>query len=241
MFVRSSIHNRRLFSSLPVYLAPDDGGGAGGAGGGDGGDGDSGAAGDKDRTFTQADVDRIAGRRASEGEKAATRKLMEDLGVTDAKEAKRLLDAARAADEKNKTDLQKAQDLAAQHETSAQQSKREAAEAKLQLKIDRKLLKAGADTGRLERISKNVFIDLPDDADDSAIDTAIEAMKSETPEWFKTDDSGDTTKPKKTGPAPSGKAQDGKGPKPGGTTESALDRGRERARRLQNKPAPTNA
>lgn len=237
MFVRSMIHNRRLFTFLPVYLAPDKGDGDGGAGDGDAGAGD----GDGDgKTFTQAQVDALMGKTRGAAASTTKRELLEALGVKDETEAKKLLAAAKAADEKNKTELERAQTKAAEHETAAQAYRREATQVKLQLKIDRQLLKAKADPNRLERLSKSVYVDLEDDADDDAITAAIEAVKTDFPEAFTADDETGSDGKKKTGPAPSGNAQGGKGPKTGGTTESALDRGKARARLLQGKEPATN-
>jgi hypothetical protein len=234
MFVRSFTH-RRLFTGLPGYLAPPDDGGQGGDGGDDDGDDDKGS-GDAQRTLTQAQIDRMIGRERTTAERAAARRLLEDLGVKDAGEAKRLLAEAKKAADKDRTETERAQTEAAEHKTAAEQARREAATAKLQLKIDRKLLAADADPARLERISKNVFVDLDDDADDAAIDAAIAAMKSETPEWFKAGGAGDDDKgTKRTGPAPSGAATGGHGPNGRAKPEDAMTRGRERARRLQGR------
>lgn len=234
MFVRMLTH-RHLFSTFPWYLAPadDSGQGAGGDGGDDDGGDDKG--GDEGgRTFTQAELDRIVGRRASESERQASRKLLEELGVKDAGEAKKLLDAARKAADRDKSETEKATAKAAEQETIAQRATREAAEARMQLKIDRKLLAAGVKPAKLERLSKTVYVELEDDADDDAIKTAIDDIKTDFPEAF-TDDNGEGEKDRKTGPAPSGRAADGKGPKGNKGTTSALERGRQRARELQGR------
>lgn len=233
MFVRTP--TRPYGSILPLYLAPDDESGQStGDADTDQGDSDTGSSG---RTFTQADVDKIAGRRASEGEKAAARKMLEELGVKDVGEAKKVIEAARKAAEKDKTELERERTKASEATTAAETARREAAVAQAQLKIDRHLLAAGAEPQRLERLSKMVFVELDDDADDDAIKEAIESVKTDFAEAFtKTDDANEGKK--KTGPAPSGAARDGAGGKKQVPVTDAMTRGRERARKLQGRDQP---
>lgn len=236
MFVRMMTH--RNLSILPWYLAPDDGGGSGGGDGDGGDDGDQGDAGDS-RKFSQDDVNRYTGRSRAEGEKAARKAMLESLGVKDEAEAKKLLEAQRKAAEKDRSELDTAKAKATEHETAARAARREAADAKLELQIDRALLAAEANPKRLARLSKLVKSELGDEPGEDDIKDVIAELKSEFAEQFtasKGDDAGDEEKGKrKTGPAPSGQARDGKGASKGAGASSALDRGRERARRHQGR------
>jgi hypothetical protein len=232
VFVRTP--TRPFGSILPLYAAPDNESGQAASDNDTDNEDDAGSSG---RTFTQADVDKIAGRRASEGEKAAARRLLEELGVKDVGEAKKVIEAARKAAEKDKTELERERTKATEAAAAAESAKREAATAKAQLKIDRLLLDAGAQPGRLGRLSKMVFVEIDDDADDDAIKEAIESVKTDFAEAFTKTDDADSGK-KKTGPAPSGAARDGAGSKKSVPVTDAMTRGRERARRLQGRDQP---
>ncbi len=118
MFVRNG--SQSYF--MPMLDAAGEGGAGGGTGNGaqgsTGGNGDQGAAGKV--TFTpeqQAELDRILGERLSRAEKAAAKKAAEDYakaqGYETASAMESALKAHKEAQEKNKTDLQKAQEAEA--------------------------------------------------------------------------------------------------------------------------------
>lgn len=231
MFVRTP--TRPFASILPLYLSPPDDSGQGDTS--DAPDDSTDETSSEGRTFSQADVDRLAGKTRSEGSKAARRELLEGLGVKDEAEARKIIEAHRKATEKDRSEVERATAKATEAATAAEAAKREATTARMQLKIDRALLKAGANPDRLERLSKMVFVDLDDDADDDAVSEAIESVRADFAEAFKSDDSEGDTKKKKTGPAPSGAARDGKGSKGTAPTQDALSRGRARARQYQGR------
>lgn len=235
MFVRSPTNP--FGSILPRYLAPDDE--TGEAGEESASDEPDESQGDG-RTYTQAELDRILTGRVGKADKTAKRHLLEQLGVKDEAEARKLIEAHRKASEKDKSELERERSRATEASAAAEAAKREAATMKLQVKIDRALLAADADPKRLERLSRMVFVDLEDDADDDDIKAAIESVRGDFAEAFVKSDS-ETEPEKKKGPAPSGAARDGKGPKGGAPVTDAMTRGRDRARQLQGREPAKSA
>lgn len=95
----------------------------------------SGQQGSGDTTFTQADIDRIAGERAKRAGESAVNKLLTDLGVEKADDLKALIDAHRAREEEEKSDLEKAQAKIEEAERRAQEAT-ERAQALEQARLD---------------------------------------------------------------------------------------------------------
>lgn len=73
---------------------------------------DAGASGGK--TFTQEEVNRLVGDARKDGRSSGEKSLLESLGLKSADDLKGIVQSAREAEEKNKTELQKAQDAATQ-------------------------------------------------------------------------------------------------------------------------------
>jgi hypothetical protein len=237
MFVKT-----KLDEALHPWLyhrAPDEGDGDGGGTGGDTdgsedeGDADD-SAGDTKKTFTEADMNRIRIRETKKAESAARRKVLEDLGVSDPAEAKKIIDAAKKASEKDKTEQDRLREKATQAEREAQAAKAEAAQLKLDRDVDRALAKAKVDGRRLDRIAKLVLAELGDDPDADDIKTAIDTIRDDFPEAFAEDD-GEQRQGERR--APSGEGRGGTPPKGqrGGGKENPETRGRERARMLQGR------
>ncbi len=65
------------------------------------------------KTFTQDEVNAIVGRTRTEGREVGERALLEKLGVKSADDLTSIIQAARQAEEANKTELQRAQDAKA--------------------------------------------------------------------------------------------------------------------------------
>jgi hypothetical protein len=218
----------------PWMLAPDDETGHG-ADPADEGETEETTGGDSTRTFTQAEVDRMVGGRATKAEKAARTKLLEELGVSDPAEAKKILEAARKAAEKDKTELDKARDQATTAAQTAAEARAEAAQARRERAIDRALVQADVSPKRLDRMAKLVAIELDPDADDmaEAIAAAVAAVKDDMPEAFAS-----SSEPKPAGKAPSSDGKPpvgGKAPARGGTSKDPLSRGAELARAHQGR------
>lgn len=205
-------------------------------------DDDSDAAGSSDsgKTYTQRDMDRIRRRETRKAEGAGRRALLSELGIDDPAEAKRVIEAARKAADKDRSEQDRLREKATQAETAAQQAKREAAEAKLSRTVDRALVKAGVQPARLDRIARLVHGEFDgDEPDDDDIKAAIEAVRDDFPESFAAaDDDGDDRGKRR---APSGEGRGGTPPKGqrGGGKEDPMARGAERARKMQGRTAAT--
>src|SRR6476620_10900169 len=108
---------------VPFFLFEGEGAGGGGAGAG--------------KTFTQDDVNKIAGDARAEGRTASENELLKKYGVKNLDELATLVTAARDADAKNKTDLEKLQaDLTkAQGDLGEAKSQAEKNEAALKARI----------------------------------------------------------------------------------------------------------
>lgn len=139
----------------------------------------------KDKTFTQAQVDRIAGRARKEAERT-TRKTIDDYLATQKSETdKATMDEAARA----KTEADEAR-------ADADRAKTEAAQERLAAKIERKLSRAGVDDKALERAARLITLDPDASAED--IDAEIEALREDMPGLFAAtddeDDGDDTAK-----------------------------------------------
>lgn len=232
-------------SLLGFLRAPDDESGSGAPAGdgdsedGDQGDGDEGGdEGQPERTYSQRDMDRIRRRETDKANRRGRADLLAELGVTDPKEAKRLIEQAAKAAERDKSEQDKLRDKATAAETAAAEAKREAAQAKLERSVDRALVTAGVQPKRMERIAKLVHGELTEDEPDADdIKAAIESVKDDFPEAFADDDGDDGGKRR----APS---TEGRGGTPargtrGGAKEDPAARGAERARKMQGRTAAT--
>lgn len=194
-----------------------------GGGGGDGGD--------PPKTFTQAELDKLAGRRAAEAKKAAAKEIADQLGVT-VDQAKKIIADAQAADDAKKTDTDRALEAAKAAQAEAEQARADAARERFAAKVERRLTAAGVPEAALARAARLITVD--PDADDDALAADIDALKADLPALFQpaaNDDSSAGGKPK---PPPSTGAK----PPAGGTgTKTAKDLAREELRRrghLQN-------
>lgn len=186
---------------------PPDGGGAG--------------AGDEGKTFTQADLDRVAGAARAEAKRAAARELAEQLGCT-VDEAKAKIAAAAAAEDAEKTEAQRAREAADAEKAAAATERAEAAKERLAAKVERHLLRAGVDEKALDRAHR--LIDVTPDASDDDITTEIEALKADIPALF--------TPVGTQTPPPSGRSRDARPPAGGQQTGTSEERARARRQRL---------
>lgn len=180
-----------------------------------------GAGGDDGRTFTQADLDRIAGQARTEAKRTAARELAEQLGCT-VEDAKAKIAAAAAAEDAEKTDAQRAREAADAEKAAAATERAEAARERLAAKVERHLLRAGVDEKALDRAHR--LIDVDPDASDDDITTEIEALKADIPALF--------TPVGTQTPPPSGRSRDARPPAGGQQTGTSEERARARRQRL---------
>lgn len=158
----------------------------------------TGDTGQPEATFTQADVDRMMGERARRASEAATKKLLEDLGIADVDTLRKELEAKRKRDEAELSELERRDKRIAELEAQAVREKeaREAAErTALDTRRDSAIITAlvGAEkpqsvltllrTEHTDLVSKV----LKDDGtvDDSAVVKVVEAAKKDYAGMFK--------------------------------------------------------
>lgn len=146
-----------------------------------------------DKTYTDDEVNSISKKNVDK----ATKKLMKDLGIEDVEEAKTILANARAEKEKNKSAEDKANDL-----TRALSDKdSEISKTKSQLVdalLENRLMKQGVDLSKIARAVK--MIDTPSvlnddgEVDSDLMNTEIEKLLKEFPEFKSKTDLDDKNK-----------------------------------------------
>lgn len=164
--------------TVPYISGGSEDGGDGGDGTGDGGTGGdtgtgtgTGDGGDAGKTFTQADLDRIAGQRANEARRKAEKDMKDFLAAQKA-------EADRAA----MTEADRAKAEAAEIIAAAAADRAAAAAERQAAKVERRLLAAGLEESSLARATR--LLNLDSDASDDDIDADIAAVKTELPGLF---------------------------------------------------------
>jgi hypothetical protein len=183
---------------------------------------------DDGRKFTQAELDKLAGRRAAEAERAAAKKLAEKLGMS-VDDAVQLIADHKAAEDAKKDELTRAQEAAATAQRDAEAARAEAARLQRESLIERKLVAAGVGSGHPADKREAVLtraraaLVLAADADPEAIDAEIANTVELIPGLI-------APQGPATTPAPSGVTSGATPPAGGQPAKTALERGRERAR-----------
>ena len=200
-------------------------------------------AGEPAKQFTQEDLERIAAREKSQGQRAGAKQALEDLakemGFTNPDDVKAFIAAARKAEEAKKTEEQKRQEELDRREQELA-AKEAAAVARERAAIRKAaLVQLGATGTDLEDALALLERDLRDtpDADEAAVQTAAEALKERRAALFGVTPAVPpaTQMPPAPGGAPAG------GPPPRQTPAGKPgDRGREMAR-LRGKVRDTAA
>ena len=161
-----------------MKLSPDDGG-SGGGGGNPAGNGDNGSGGAEDKTFTQEQVNSMI---AAEKRKNLS-SVYKGLGFDSEEAAKAFVDKYKGEEEKNKTDLVKAQERASQLEA---EKNAEAAKAQdLQYRFD--AMAEGCDTKSAADVVVLAKAKMSDDKDFAA---ALKEVKEQYPAIFGQTDNG---------------------------------------------------
>lgn len=223
-----------LFSdgrTLPVIRggAPEDDPPAGGTGGAGGGQPPAGAppAG-QPRTFDQAELDRVAAREKSQGERAGQRKLLQTLGfdpeTCKPEDAKKVLDDWRAAQDASKDQATRDREAAATDRAAAAEDRRQAGAERHSLAVAQALIAAGLPGDDVADIGLLVKTEVGADA--ATVKQAVEDLKKKRPALF--------------GPAAPGGQQlpggdpgtPGRGADGGGTGKSGVARGKAKAQEL---------
>ena len=161
-----------------MKLSPDDGG-SGGGGGNPAGNGDNGSGGAEDKTFTQEQVNSMI---AAEKRKNLS-SVYKGLGFDSEEAAKAFVDKYKGEEEKNKTDLVKAQERASQLES---EKSAEAAKAQdLQYRFD--AMAEGCDAKSAADVVVLAKAKMSDDKDFAA---ALKDVKEQYPAMFGQTDNG---------------------------------------------------
>lgn len=161
-----------------MKLSPDDGG-SGGGGGDPAGNGDNGSGGAEDKTFTQEQVNSMI---AAEKRKNLS-SVYKGLGFDSEEAAKAFVDKYKGEEEKNKTDLVKAQERASQLEA---EKNAEASKAQdLQYRFD--AMAEGCDAKSAADVVVLAKAKMSDDKDFAA---ALKEVKEQYPAMFGQTDNG---------------------------------------------------
>lgn len=161
-----------------MKLSPDDGG-SGGGGGNPAGNGDNGSGGAEDKTFTQEQVNSMI---AAEKRKNLS-SVYKGLGFDSEETAKAFVDKYKGEEEKNKTDLVKAQERASQLE--AEKSAEAAKAQDLQYRFD--AMAEGCDAKSAADVVVLAKAKMSDDKDFAA---ALKEVKEQYPAMFGQTDNG---------------------------------------------------
>lgn len=161
-----------------MKLSPDDGG-SGGGGGNPAGNGDNGSGGAEDKTFTQEQVNSMI---AAEKRKNLS-SVYKGLGFDSEEAAKAFVDKYKGEEEKNKTDLVKAQERASQLE--AEKSAESAKAQDLQYRFD--AMAEGCDAKSAADVVVLAKAKMSDDKDFAA---ALKDVKEQYPAMFGQTDNG---------------------------------------------------
>jgi len=132
--------------------------------------------------FSQEEVTRIAAREKDEGERAATRRLLEAAGVKDADELKAIVEAARKRDEAELSEAQRSAKAAESAVKAAEERERVAAAVAHAANVKLALIDAGVPREQLDVVSR--LVDVETGADEKAIKAAVDAAKKALPAAF---------------------------------------------------------
>lgn len=161
--------------TVPYITGGSEDGGDGGDGTGDGGDTGTGTGtgdgGDAGKTFTQADLDRIAGQRANEARRKAEKDMKDFLAAQKA-------EADRAA----MTEADRAKAEAAEIIAAAAADRAAAAAERLAARVERHLLAADVPSTGVADVAE--LVKVAPDASDEDITEAIGALKDRLPGLF---------------------------------------------------------
>lgn len=173
------------------------------SGGSDEGDTDGdtdpvgGESGGKTVTFTEAE---LAAKLRDERRKAkgsVDREIKSALGVDDLDEVKQILSEYRNSKDKEKSEIQKAQEEHQKAAAKAQQAEATAAALLLTTSIEKELIRNGVSVDAAERLRR--LIDLDAGADADAVKAEVAALKADMPHLFNTPE-GEGSGPKHSNP-----------------------------------------
>lgn len=177
-----------------------------------------------EKRFTQADIDRIIGERVKRGEESAVSKLLESFGVKSTDDIKAALEKIKTLEDAQKSELQKAQDEAAQWKAESEKRKTDgelalskANERLLQSAVMLEAQRQNVDDAEVVSVWRELKeasklrekITQRDDGEFENVSDAVKEILKQHPKWLKaTQTRGVGTQTR--GDAKTGKGDDGK-------------------------------
>jgi hypothetical protein len=179
------------------------------------------------KEFSQEDLDRIAAKEKSQGERAGARKALEEFaaehGFSNVDDAKAFIAAARQAEEAKKTEDQKRQEELDRREQEL--ATREASAIARERDAGRRAVLVGLGATGDDLEDAAALLRVADDADEKVVREAAEKLKERRPELF---GAKVAAQPSNLPPAPGG-APAGGGPRPQASKDDVQTRARKRA------------
>lgn len=179
-----------------------------------------------DRTFTQAELNRIAAAEAAKGKRSAVKETLEALGFSSLDEAKNFFQEQRDKQDSELTEAQKLMKAAEEKDRKATEREQAALTRELNSRIERALEAEGVDAKSSPKVRKLVE-DVDVEATDDEITASVASLKEEMPHLF-----GEASEKKP--PAPPGVPPKPPAPNGGGSSSA------ERARALLGQRHPTS-
>lgn len=157
---------------------------------------------DGDKKFTQADLDKLAGSVRGEATEKSQKELLKALGFEDLDAAKAAVAAAKAAEDANKTEAQRATEEAARYKAEAEVARGQATQAIKVAEVKGALMAARINPERLDAALRLADLTLLEVKDTTAIgvEKVVEALKAQSPEWFITPGTGGAPDATRGGP-----------------------------------------
>lgn len=138
------------------------------------------------KQFSQEELERIAAREKSQGERAGARRALEEFaaehGFSNVEDAKAFIAAARQAEEAKKSEEQRLRDEL--ERIKAEAAAREAAAVARERAANRRALLAGLGATGDDLEDAAALLRVNDDADEAAVREAAEKLKERRPELF---------------------------------------------------------
>lgn len=154
-----------------------------------------------ERTFTQKDMDKVAGQRAKEAKKAAyeaaMRDILEKAGAESIDEVIQGHQSFKTIEEETATETEKERKAREKAEARAQEAEQKAQEAQahansilIKSELKASLIGEGARSDRLARLIKEADLSEVEVDEDEVknLKPVIETLKQEIPEWFGSDE-----------------------------------------------------
>lgn len=136
----------------------------------------------KGKKFTQRQVNAVATREKRDGIKAGRRKLLEEMGFATEEELKEAVQAKQDGQKKDDADTAAERKKLDKEKADAKSDREAAAKDKHDAKVERRMLRAGVQLKKLEKVAR--LIDVEVGAEPDEIDEAIEELKEDFPEFF---------------------------------------------------------